>query len=493
MDLHDLTAHELRDLLGRGELTAVELAEAVLARIEQLEPQIKGYITVTSDLALSQAEAVDARRRAGDGKALGPLAGIPVAVKDNICLSGVRTTAASKMLHNFIAPYDATVGRRLQAAGAGILGKTNLDEFAMGSSTESSYFGPTHNPWDLSRVPGGSSGGSAAVVAAGEAVMALGTDTGGSIRQPAAFCGVVGLKPTYGLVSRYGAIAYASSLDQIGPITKDVRDCALLLQSIAGHDPLDSTSVPNPVPDYEASLGQEIKGLRIGLPKEQFGPHIAAEVREAVRRAARTLEALGAVVEEVSLPHTEYAVGAYYVISTAEASSNLGRFDGVRFGLRVGASDVRQMYDETRAQGFGAEVKRRILLGTYVLSKNQYDSHYQQARRVQTLVRRDFERAFATCDVLLMPTAPTVAFKLGEKQANPLEMHAADACTIPVNLAGLPGISLPCGFGQGGLPVGMHLVGRPFAESTLLQVAYAFEAAAGLAPLKPRIEVTPHA
>ncbi|OIQ11197.1 Asp-tRNA(Asn)/Glu-tRNA(Gln) amidotransferase subunit GatA [Neomoorella thermoacetica] len=472
MELFYLAAHELSDLLNRKEISSEEATAAIIDRIEAVDGRVQAYLTRTAEQALEQARAVDAARARGE--TLGPLAGVPMALKDNLCTEGVRTTCSSRMLADWVPPYDATVVRRLKEAGAVMLGKLNMDEFAMGSSTENSSFFPTRNPWDLERVPGGSSGGAVAAVAAGEAYFALGSDTGGSIRQPASFCGVVGMKPTYGRVSRYGLVAFASSLDQIGPITRDVTDCALVLEAIAGHDPLDSTSADLPVPDYRSALKPEVKGLKIGVPREYFGAGMEPEVAAIVRRAIAKLEELGAVCEETSLPHTEYALPAYYLVAPAEASSNLARYDGVSYGLRVPGKDITEMYMNTRSQGFGPEVKRRIMLGTYALSSGYYDAYYLKALKVRTLIRRDFETAFEKYDLLATPTSPTVAFRLGEKAGDPLAMYLSDLCTIPINMAGLPALSLPCGFSQG-LPVGLQLIGRPFAEATLLQAAYAFE------------------
>jgi aspartyl-tRNA(Asn)/glutamyl-tRNA(Gln) amidotransferase subunit A len=474
-DLHDLSIDEAQRRLRTRQLTSVELTRAVLARIEQSEAAVHAFITVTPERALEQAHAADERLAAGDAP---PLCGIPLAVKDVILARDVRTTAGSKILDSFVAPYDATVVRRLRDAGAVCVGKTNCDEFAMGSSTENSGYGPTANPWDHALVPGGSSGGSGAAVAARECLGALGTDTGGSIRQPAALCGIVGLKPTYGRVSRYGVIAYASSLDQVGPMTRSVRDCALLLEGIAGHDRLDSTSVPQPVPAYAAQLERGLAGLRIGLPREYFVEGMSGEVADAVRAAVRQLETLGASVEDVSLPHTDYAIAAYYLIATAEASSNLARYDGTRYGLRVDAGEgLLDMYRQTRAQGFGTEVKRRIMLGTYALSAGYYDAFYLKAQKVRTLIRTDFDAVFARCQAIVTPTSPTTAFRLGEKITDPLSMYLSDIFTISVNLAGLPGLSLPCGFDRTGRPIGLQIVGRPFDELTVLQIAYAYEQA----------------
>jgi aspartyl-tRNA(Asn)/glutamyl-tRNA(Gln) amidotransferase subunit A len=473
-ELIDLSIDDAAARLRAREVSSEELTRAVLARIEATEPALHSFITVTPELALEQARAADARR--ASGAARGPLDGIPVGIKDIINTRGVRTTAGSRILESFISPYDATVTRRLREAGAVCVGKTNCDEFAMGSSNENSAYGGARNPWDTTRVPGGSSGGSASAVAGRQCLGALGTDTGGSIRQPAAHCGVVGLKPTYGRVSRYGVIAYASSLDQVGPMARSVRDCAHLLGAIAGHDGLDSTSVPRPVPDYAAGLDGGVRGLRIGLPKEYFVEGMSPEVEQAVRTAVRQLESLGASIEEVSLPHTEYAVAAYYLIATAEASSNLARYDGTRYGLRVDEGNgLLAMYRQTRGAGFGAEVKRRIMLGTYALSAGYYDAFYLKGQKVRTLIRRDFEQVFARCQAIVTPTAPTTAFRLGEKTTDPLAMYLSDIFTISVNLAGLPGVSLPCGFDSQGLPIGLQIVGQPFDEETVLRTAHAYE------------------
>jgi aspartyl-tRNA(Asn)/glutamyl-tRNA(Gln) amidotransferase subunit A len=475
MNLTDLTIHELRARLDRQEISSVELTGAFLARIAATDEQVNAFITVTGAQALAAAAAADRRIAAGEVQ---PLTGIPLALKDIFVTEGVLTTCASKILENFIPPYDGTAVRRLKEQGAVLLGKLNMDEFAMGSSNENSAYGPVRNPWDLDRVPGGSSGGSAAAVAARQAAGTLGTDTGGSIRQPAAHCGVVGLKPTYGRVSRYGVIAYASSLDQVGPLTADVEDCALLLQAVAGHDPADSTSVELPVPDYRTALGRPVKGLKIGLPREYFIDGLDPEVKSAVQAAVETYRALGAEVIEVSLPHTEYAVACYYLLATAEASSNLARYDGIRFGLRVEqGGGLLELYRQSRAAGFGAEVKRRIMLGTYALSSGYYDAYYLKAQKVRTLIRQDFLDAFAKVDVLLTPVAPTAAFRLGEKTDDPLHMYLSDIFTIPVNLAGTCALSLPCGFSGQGLPIGLQLIGRPFGEDTLLHAAHAFEQA----------------
>ncbi|MDI6689096.1 MAG: Asp-tRNA(Asn)/Glu-tRNA(Gln) amidotransferase subunit GatA [Actinomycetota bacterium] len=474
MELYKLTAHELHKMLKERKISAVELCRSVFSRIGQVEDKIRAYITLTEERALAKAREVDEKIKAG--KQLSPLAGIPTAIKDNMCTKGLLTTCASKILQNYIPIYTARAVERLFAQDIVLTGKTNMDEFAMGSSTENSAFFVTRNPWNLETVPGGSSGGSAAAVAAGEAILSLGSDTGGSIRQPAALCGVVGFKPTYGLVSRYGLVAFASSLDQIGPITKDVTDCALLLNYIAGHDPLDSTSLRVKIPDYMKALVNEVKGLKIGVPVELMGEGIQTEVREAIENAIKLLEDLGALCQEVSLPHLDYALSAYYIIAPAEASSNLARFDGVRYGYRTPqkVEDIMEMYFRTRAEGFGSEVKRRIMLGTYALSAGYYEAYYGQAQKVRTLIVNDFNKAFEKFDVLISPTSPTVAFKIGEKYEDPLRMYMSDICTIPVNLAGIPAISIPCGQADG-LPVGLQIMGKPLDEETILRVAYTFE------------------
>jgi len=474
--------HELTDAYRRGDLTPTAVAETYLARIDALDGRVGAYLTVVREQALAAARESELRWRAG--APLGPLDGAPVALKDVLCTVGVRTTCGSKMLESFVPPYDATTVERLRAAGAVILGKTNMDEFAMGSSTEHSAFHPTRNPWDLTRVPGGSSGGSAAAVAGALAAGAFGSDTGGSIRQPAAFCGVVGLKPTYGRVSRYGLIALASSLDQIGPFAQDVTDAALLLGAVAGHDRRDSTSIQAPVPDYSAELRKGIAGLTLGLPDEYFIDGMDPDVERAVRGAIEVLKGLGARVERVSLPTTKHSLAAYYVILPAEASSNLARYDGVKFGLRVPGRDLVEMESRTRAVGFGAEVKRRIMLGTYALSAGYYDAYYGKAQSVRTLVRREFAAAFARVDLIVAPTTPNVAFKHGEKE-DPLSMYLNDVFTIPGNLAGIPGISVPCGFGATGLPIGLQLLGRPLDEARVLRAAYAYEQATSWRSRRP--------
>jgi aspartyl-tRNA(Asn)/glutamyl-tRNA(Gln) amidotransferase subunit A len=469
----NLTIHELHERLSKGEISSQVVTEVLLERIKKIDPRIKAYLSVTEKEAMEQAKEADALIAAGKTSLL---TGIPLAIKDNMCTQGIKTTCASRILENFVPPYDATVVKRLKDRGGIILGKTNMDEFAMGSSTENSRFTCTRNPWDLDVIPGGSSGGSAAAVAADECIAALGSDTGGSIRQPAACCGVVGMKPTYGKISRYGLVAFGSSLDQIGPITKDVADCAILLNCIAGHDPLDSTSIDLPIPDYRKSLVKDVEGWTVGVPKEFFVEGMDAEVEDRVWDAIKVFEDLGAVVKEISLPHTSYAVATYYIICTAEASSNLARYDGVKYGLRSpGAKELMAMYLETRSEGFGPEVKRRIMLGTYVLSSGYYDAYYRKASQVRTLIKTDFEKAFVECDVILTPTAPTPAFRLGAKVQDPLQMYLSDIFTISVNLAGVPAISIPCGFSSTGLPIGLQIIGRSCDEERIIQAAYTFE------------------
>lgn len=472
MELYKLTAHELHDKLVGKEISSVELTKAVFDRIDAVEGQVKAYVTLDKENALAQAAKVDAKIAAGEK--IAPLAGVPGAIKDNISTKGLRTTCSSKMLENFTPIYDAHVIKNLRADETVFLGKTNLDEFAMGSTTITSHFGPSHNPWDLSRVPGGSSGGSAAAIAAGEAIWTLGSDTGGSIRQPASFNGCVGIKPTYGRVSRYGCVAFASSLDQIGPITRDVTDAALVLNTICGKDEHDSTSLNVEVPDFTKALVNDVKGLRIGLPKEYFGAGLDPKVKAEIEKAVKKYEEMGAKIVEVSLPHTEYAVITYYIIAPAEASANLARFDGVRYGYRnMEATSAPEMTTMSRTEGFGHEVRRRIMLGTYVLSSGYYDAYYKKAMQVRTLIRRDFEEAFKVCDVLLTPTSPVVAYPIDGKM-DPLSIYMLDVTTIPVNMAGLPGISIPCGFADG-MPVGMQLIGKVLDEATVLRAAYSFE------------------
>ncbi len=482
-DLWQQDAATLAGMIARGEATAVDVTDAHLARMDSVEPEVHAFITSTPDLARQQARIVDQARAAG--RPLGPLAGVPLALKDVLCTDGIRTTAGSKILGGYIPPYSATVVRRMEAAGIVTVGKANMDEFAMGSSTENSAYGPSRNPWDTARVPGGSSGGSAAAVAAGMAPLGIGSDTGGSIRQPAALCGIVGVKPTYGLVSRYGLIAFASSLDQVGPFARTVRDAALLQQVISGHDPRDSTSVDAPVPDYLAGIDGGVDGLRIGVWTESFGEGTQSGVRDRVREAADRFAKMGASVDEVSLPSFEYALSAYYLIAPAECSSNLARYDGVRYGLRTEGRDVVEMNSRTRADGFGDEVKRRVMLGTYALSAGYYDAYYGKAQKVRTLVIREFDQAYQRFDVILSPTSPTTAFKIGDRVDDPIAMYLADLFTIPTNLAGAAGISLPCGLADDGLPVGLQLMGPPMSEALLFKAAHAFEQDLGPLPEPP--------
>ena len=481
-DLYRLTAHEAHDLMKRREISSYELTQSCLERVEAVEERVKAFVTITGVTALEHA------RRADQGLASAgstPLAGVPMQIKDVMCTKGIRTTCSSRMLKDFVPTYDATVVERLYSQDAVLLGKGNMDEFAMGSSTENSAFFPSRNPWDLDRVPGGSSGGGAAAVAAGEAVYALGSDTGGSIRQPASFCGVVGLKPTYGLVSRFGLIAYASSLDQIGPITRDVTDCAQVLNAIAGHDPNDSTSISYGVPDYIRALTGDLKGLRIGVPKEYYVEGMQPQVKEALTRAASALEGLGASLEEVSLPTTPYALACYYILALSECSANLARYDGVKYGFSYqDTANMWEAMEKTRQYGFGAEVKRRIMLGTYALSAGYYDAYYLKAQKVRTLLRREFDDAFQRLDALVTPTSPTTAFCLGEKTQDPVQMYLSDIYTVPVNVAGVPSISVPCGFGDG-MPVGMQLIGPSLSEETLLRIAHAYEQATEWHQMKP--------
>ena len=473
MALTDYTSIELLGALASGDTTAEAVTDAFLRAIHECEPRVQAFLHVDEAGARRQAHAVDERRRRRER--LGLLAGLPVAVKDIFCVAGQPTTCGSKVLRNFVPPYDAHVVTRLKQADAVLIGKTNMDEFAMGSSTENSAFHVTRNPWDPERIPGGSSGGSTAAVAAGEAALALATDTGGSIRQPACHCGVVGLKPTYGRVSRYGVVAFASSLDQVGPFAQDVRGAALLLREIAGEDVNDQTSSRRPVPDYAAAISKGVRGLRVGVPREYFGEGLDPQVEKAVRAAIEKLRAAGCEVREISLPNSPHAIATYYIVATAEASSNLARYDGVRYGPRAKAGQLLEMYERTRAEGFGAEVKRRIMLGTYALSAGYYDAYYLRAQKVRALIRRDFDNAFANLDAVVSPTSPTTAFKLGEKMDDPLAMYLNDVYTVPVNLAGLPGISVPCGFDNRRLPIGVQLIGKPFDEETLLRLGHAVE------------------
>lgn len=474
MKLFEQPAHVLHDMLVNKEITSLELTQAVLARIDEVEGDVQAYLTITREEALAQAKAVD--EKIAKGEEIAFLEGIPGAIKDNICTKGIKTTCASKILQKFVPPYDATAMQKLEAQNPVVLGKTNLDEFAMGGSTENSAYHPTCNPWNTDCVPGGSSGGSAAAVAAGTAVWALGSDTGGSIRQPASFCGVVGMKPTYGRVSRYGLVAYASSLDQIGPITKDVTDCAHILNIIAGRDEMDSTSLDVQVPDFTKALVQDVKGLKIGLPKEYFVKGMDPEVEAAVKNGVKELEKLGAEVVEISLPNTDYAISTYYLIAPAEAATNLARYDGVSYGERAeDAADLVEMMTKTRTQYLGEEVKRRIMIGNYALSAGYYDAYYLKALKVRRLVKEDYDKAFKDVDVIICPAAPSVAYKIGEKISNPLEMYLQDACTVPLNLAGLPGISVPCGYNKDKMPIGMQIIGKALDEETILRVAYTYE------------------
>ncbi|MCP5461791.1 MAG: Asp-tRNA(Asn)/Glu-tRNA(Gln) amidotransferase subunit GatA [bacterium] len=487
MNLFSKTAAELLELLKNRDISAREIVTSVFNRIESVDSKVNAFAQTDKESALKQADAIDKKRSAGEP--LGMLAGIPVALKDNLCRTGYRTSCGSKILSSYKAVYNATVVQKLITADAVFIGNANMDEFAMGSSCERSIYGATHNPWNISCAPGGSSGGSAAAVAADETILALGSDTGGSIRQPASFCGIVGLKPTYGLVSRFGLIAYASSLDQIGPLTKDVYDSALLLENISGYDPSDSTSIKQNPFSYTSTLKESIKGLRIGIPQEYFIGGLDSEVASHIQSAIKLLAECGAEIIDISLPHTEYAVATYYIIATAEASSNLARFDGVRYGYRTEeSSDLHDMYFKTRSEGFGDEVKRRILLGTYVLSSGYYDAYYKKAQQVRTLICRDFENAFQKVDCIITPTAPSPAFKISEKIDDPLTMYLSDIFTISVNLAGLPGISIPCGFSSSRLPIGMQIIGKPLGEQTILRCAYTFERNTPFRTMKPTLE-----
>jgi aspartyl-tRNA(Asn)/glutamyl-tRNA(Gln) amidotransferase subunit A len=486
MELHQKTIHEVAADLKAKKLSSVELTNKVMDHLEKVEPLVQSFITVTRKEALAQAAEAD--KRLASGKDITSLAGIPIALKDLLCTKGVRTTCASRMLETFVPPYNATVVEKLNAVGAVSVGKTNMDEFAMGSSTETSFYKKTKNPWNINCVPGGSSGGSASSVSADQAFGSLGSDTGGSIRQPAALCGIVGLKPTYGRVSRYGLIAFASSLDQIGPMTKDVEDCALMLGAIAGHDAKDSTSANVPVPDYLAEMKKSIKGLKIGIPKEFFPSEMNREVSVAVQNAISQLKHLGAEVVEVSLPHSPYSLAAYYVLAPSEASSNLARYDGVRYGLRIPGENIIEMYSKTRAAGFGPEVKRRIMLGTYALSSGYYDAYYLKAQKVRRLIKEDYDKAFAQVDIIATPTAPNPAFRFGEKTDDPLTMYLEDIFTISINIAGVPALSVPCGLSKGELPIGLQLIGKPFDEATLLRAAWAYEQATEWHKHKPSMK-----
>jgi len=474
MNITDLTVHELKEKLKNKELTITEINKAYVDRIVEKEPEVKAFVTTLTDKVIEKAKEIE--NKVNNGEITSEFAGIPIGIKDNMCTKGIKTTCSSKMLENFVAPYDATVIEKLNTLGIINLGKLNMDEFAMGSSTEHSAFKNTSNPWNLNKVPGGSSGGSAAAVAAGMVPWALGSDTGGSIRQPASLCGVVGLKPTYGLVSRYGLIAYGSSLDQIGPITKDVTDCAMLLNIIAGYDEKDSTSANMEKKDYTKALKNDVKGLRIGIPKEFFGDGINKEVKESLQKAIEQYKEMGAIVEECSVPIAEYGLPTYYIIANAEASSNLGRFDGIRYGYRTpNFENLKDIFVNSRTEGFGPEVKRRIILGTYVLSSGYYDAYYKKAQQVRTLVKKEFDKAFEKYDILITPTSPTVAFDIGAKSEDPLEMYLADICTVSLNVAGVPGISIPCGVDSTGMPIGMQIIGKQFSEETILNAAYTYE------------------
>ena len=474
MDITELTVHELQEKIKSKELTITEITKAYVDRMNEKEKDVQAFITELKDEALKQSEEI--QNKIDNGEKLGDLAGIPIGIKDIICTKGVKTTCASKMLENFVSPYDATVMEKINAENMIDLGKLNMDEFAMGGSTEYSYFKKTRNPWDLSRVPGGSSGGSAAAVSANMVPWALGTDTGGSIRQPASLCGVVGLKPTYGLVSRYGVVAFASSLDQVGVFTKDVQDCAELLNVIAGHDEMDTTSVDVGEKDYTKALQKDVKGLKIGVPKEFYGEGINPEVKKSLEEAIEKYKEMGAEVEEFSLDIAQYALATYYIIACAEASSNLGRFDGIRYGYRAkDYKNLKELFVNSRSEAFGPEVKRRIILGTYVLSSGYYDAYYKKAQKVRTVIKQEFEKLFEKFDMLLTPTSPTVAYKIGTKSNNPLEMYLADLCTVSVNIAGLPGISIPCGVDSQGMPIGLQLIGKPFDEESIIQAAYTYE------------------
>ena len=485
MELNQLTIHELQEKIKNGETSATQITESVFDRINAVEERVHSYIRLMRDEALATAKKADEEIKKGE---INTLTGIPIALKDIVCTKGINTTCGSRILHNFVPPYDATVVEKLRKAGAVFVGKANMDEFAMGSSTETSYFGVTRNPWDLERIPGGSSGGSATAVAADECIASIGSDTGGSIRQPAAHCGVVGLKPTYGRVSRFGLIAFASSLDQIGPLTKDVEDCALMMNVLAGYDPRESTSVPMEVPDYRQFVGRDIKGWKIGIPQEYFIEGIDPEVSAAVKKAITVVQACGGQCVDISLPHTEYCLAVYYIIAPAEACSNLARYDGVRYGHRAAeVKDLLEMYKRTRREGFGAEVKRRIMIGTYALSAGYYDAYYKKASQVRALIRRDFDEAFQKCDVILTPTTPTPAFKIGEKTDTPLQMYLSDIFTISTNLAGNPGISVPCGFTAAGLPMGVQFLAGHFEEGKLIQIASAYEKNANIEKRRPQL------
>lgn len=486
MNLYELTAHELSDKLKAKEVSSTEITKSVIERIEKVEGTIGSYITSTHEQALETAKLVD--NKIANGEEIAPLEGIPMAIKDNICTEGIKTTCASKMLENFIPPYDAFVAKKIKEINAPVLGKLNMDEFAMGSSTENSYFKKTKNPYNTDKVPGGSSGGSAASVSADTAVYTLGSDTGGSIRQPASFCGVVGLKPTYGLVSRFGLVAFASSLDQIGPLTKDVTDSAMVLNLIAGHDKMDSTSINIPKEDYTKALVNDVKGMKIGIPNDYIGEGINEDVKNAILKAVETYKALGAEIEFFDMKASKYALPAYYIISSAEASSNLARYDGIKYGYRTDSFEsLDDLYKKTRSEGFGKEVKRRIMLGTYALSSGYYDAYYKKAQQVRTVIKNDFDAAFERYDFILTPTAPTTAFNIGSKTTDPLQMYLEDICTVSINIASVPAISIPCGFDKENMPIGMQFIGKAFSESTLLRAAYTFEQNADLPKIRPQV------
>ena len=486
MDICKLTVHELRQMLEERKITSEELTKQYFDRIKNVDDKINSYITICEEEAINKAKEIDQKYRKGEK--LGPLAGIPIAIKDNICTKDIKTTCASKMLENFVPPYDATVIEKLKKEDAIIIGKTNMDEFAMGGSTERSFFKATKNPWNLNKVPGGSSGGSAACVSSDLAPIALGSDTGGSVRQPASFCGIVGLKPTYGRISRYGLVAFASSLDQVGILSKDVTDSAIMLNVLSGKDEHDTTSANVSVPDYTKDMVNDVKGLKIGLPKEYIGEGVSEDVREAILEAAEKFRSLGAIVEECSIPFAEHMLPTYYIISCAEASSNLGRFDGIRYGYRTSNyTSLKELYKNTRSEGFGQEVKRRILLGTYVLSSGYYDAYYKKAQKARTLLINKFKELFNTYDVVLTPVAPDTAFEIGSKTNDPVKMYLVDICTVPINVAGVPAISLPCGFDSNNMPIGMQLIGKHFDEETLLKVAYTYEQNTNWHTMKPNI------
>ena len=486
MELYKLTAHELSDKLKAKEVSSTEITKSLIERIENVEGKVESYITNTHEIALKTAETVD--NKIAKGEEISPLEGIPMAIKDNICTNGIKTTCASKMLENFVPPYDAFVAKKLKEINAPVLGKLNMDEFAMGSSTENSYFKKTKNPYNLDKVPGGSSGGSAAAVSADTAVYTLGSDTGGSIRQPASFCGVVGLKPTYGLVSRFGLVAFASSLDQIGPLTKDVTDSAMVMNLIAGHDSMDSTSINHPKEDYTKALVNDVKGMKIGVPNDYIGEGINEDVKTAILKAVETYKLLGAEVDFFDMKASKYALPAYYIISSAEASSNLARYDGIKYGYRTESfENLDDLYKKTRSEGFGKEVKRRIMLGTYALSSGYYDAYYKKAQQVRTVIKNDFDAAFEKYDFILTPTAPTTAFNIGSKTTDPLQMYLEDICTVSINIASVPAISIPCGFDKDNMPIGMQLIGKAFSESTLLRAAYTFEQNADIPNIRPQL------